>query len=41
MIYYFFDEYGDCFVEKWFALEEEAECYAEIIDAEYFCRDEY
>lgn len=39
MTYYFFDEYGDCFTEKWFALEEEAEVYCEVIGAEYFCTD--
>lgn len=38
MTYYFFDEYGDCFTEKWFALEEEAEVYCEVIGAKYFCR---
>ena len=38
--YYFFDEYGDCFVEKMFDTDAQTEAYAEEIDAEYFCLDE-
>lgn len=34
--YYFFDEYGNCFAERDFGNECEAECYAEQIEAEYF-----
>lgn len=39
MTYYFFDDYGDCFAEKWFATVEEAECYCDKVGAEYFCGD--
>lgn len=39
-MYYFFDEYGECFAEKAFGNEEEAACYAEQIEAEYFCCDQ-
>ena len=38
-MYYFFDEYGECFAEKAFGNEEEASIYAEQIEAEYFCCD--
>jgi hypothetical protein len=38
-MYYFFDDYGDCFAEKFFNTEEEACEYAEKISAEYFCTD--
>ena len=36
---YSFDEYGNCFTEKSFALEEGAEVYCEAIGAEVFCTD--
>lgn len=36
-LYYFFDEYGECFAEKWFSNEDEASAYCETIEAEYFC----
>lgn len=39
MMYYFFSDLGDCFDEKWFATEEEAEAYCEVVGAEYFCSD--
>lgn len=39
-MYYFFDEYGDCFCEKAFGNEEEASVYCEQIEADYFCCDE-
>ena len=38
-LYYFFDEYGECFTEKHFDNEEEASVYCEQIEAEYFCCD--
>ena len=38
-LYYFFDEYGDCFDEKFFSNEEEASSYCDLICAEYFCCD--
>lgn len=38
-IYYFFDDYGECFAEKEFRNEEEASIYCEQIGAEYFCSD--
>jgi hypothetical protein len=38
-MYYFFDEYGNCFREKAFASEEDATAYADEIGAEYFCTD--
>lgn len=38
-MYYFFDEYGECFAERCFGNKEEASCYAEQIEAEYFCCD--
>lgn len=39
-MYYFFDEYGECFAEKAFGNEEEAACYAEQVEADYFCCDQ-
>jgi hypothetical protein len=38
-IYYFFDEYGECFTERSFSNEEEAEFYCQQIGAEYYCTD--
>ena len=38
-MYYFFDEYGECFTECAFGNEEEASFFAEQIGADYFCTD--
>lgn len=38
-MYYFFDEYGECFAERAFGNEEEANFFAEQIGADYFCTD--
>lgn len=39
MMYYYFDDYGDCFREKWFSCEDEACEYCDMINAEYFCSE--
>ena len=38
-MYYFFDEYGNCFFERVCEDEQEACTVAEMMGAEYFCTD--
>ena len=40
MDYYFFDEYGECIAERFFASEDEASEYCDRIGADMFCSDE-
>ena len=40
MMYYFFNDLGDCFEEKYFATDEQASEYCEQIGADYFTCDD-